>query len=697
VSSVEREPIASLARAFAVDESRAWVPADVVVRPGAGGVVEIEASAPGSPTTVVTLPCGVCEHFTGFFEQFTQVDKRGRVINGWQHASVNQGSGHAPGLDGGYKIAPVFLSSAGWGAVVHSDRRWRVELGVRDPELVVIEVPGPSARITIATGSPAEVVSGLTGVIGRAPLAPPWAYGVWKDMRGGDKAVREEARRLREAGLGCSAIWLDAHYEEQTNSGFPAPGSYELGEYPDISSTVADLHELGFKALTYVNPYLYRKTPVHDEAVEKGFTLKGADGGPLHWPSLHPFEGDEFGILEETGIHTCIDAATVVDFSNPDAVAWWQGVVRRILVEEGFDGWMQDFGESVPLEAVPFQGTAEELSNTYPRLFHAAAREEQQRTKPDSLFFARGGWTGAQAHAPVFWPGDQTRDWSSTSGLASVVPAGISVGLMGVAAWGPDIGGNMGFPSLGGGFGGGSLDKELWLRWCQLGAMSPVMRDHLSFHAGVPVDLWTDDETIECWRQGAAWHLALFPYLWSLAHETSATGVPVMRGMMLEFPDDELSWVLTDQYLLGDALLCAPVLQKGARRRSVHLPVEGWFACADGSAVAGQGRVEIDAPLDRLPVLQRAGTVVPYLLDVPLDLNDARYAAGAFDLELRVALGAGSGLARRRLFDGTEITLAGDQLTATGPTSRRYVAATPDGRPLAEATGTSVTITVPPL
>lgn len=273
----------------------------------------------------------------------------------------------------------------------------------------------------------------------------------------------------------------------------------------------------------------------------------------------------------------------------------------------------------------------------------------RSRASPGAAFFARGGWLGAQAHAPTFWPGDQTRDWSFEGGIASVIPAGISLGLMGVAAWGPDIGGNMGFASLGNSYGGGSQDRELWQRWCQLGAMTPIMRDHLGFHSGTPVDLWTDDETIACWRRAARWHHGLFPYLYSAAHETSATGIPVLRGLMLAYPDDDLAWTLTDQYLLGDALLCAPVLQ-------------------------------------------REGTVVALLDPAPLDLNGPEYASGAFDLTLRVA---GAGQDRRTLFDGTVIELDGPTVRARSQRPRRWRLTGPVDQEWDTAEGTDVVLSIP--
>src|SRR5207249_3546726 len=152
-----------------------------------------------------------------------------------------------------------------------------------------------------------------------------------------------------------------------TNSGFPAAGTYELGEYPDMAATVAHLHSLGFRVLTYVNPFLYKNTPAFEEAKAKGYAMKDVDGRTVQTFGLHPFEGDMLGIAELTGLHSDADAVSMVDLTNPEARSWWQGLLRKILLEEGFDGWMEDFGEYVPPEALLSDGTTAEVAhNRYP-------------------------------------------------------------------------------------------------------------------------------------------------------------------------------------------------------------------------------------------------------------------------------------------------------------------------------------------
>jgi alpha-D-xyloside xylohydrolase len=670
-------------RAGAVVRGWAEEPLEAAVEERGDGVWVVRARA-GDGARAVRLRLGFApdEHVAGLGEQFTHVDKRGRDIDGWVGGKGQQRSTDTKGLDGGYKVAPLWYSSAGYAAFLTTTKRWRISFGAIEPLSILIDVPGGEAELFVVDGLPAQAIPKVTALIGRPAAAPAWSYGVWKNMRGGHDAIAAEAQRMRDEGVPCGAVWVDAHWQPGTNSGFPAAGRYPMGDYPDIAETAAALHGVGMKALTYVNPFLYKHTPAHDIAVEEGYAVMGPGDEPMYVTSVHPTHGDARGFLEQTGIHSLDEGNGLIDFTNPQAVAWFQSMLREILTEQGFDGWMQDFGEAVLPDARFADGTTgAESHNRYPLLYHQATADELSRTNPDAVFFVRSGYLGTGAIAPVHWPGDQTRDWSREGGIGAVPAAGVSAGLMGIAAWGPDAGGEMDFFSTGDGLGGGSEDKELWIRWVQLAAMSPVMRHHLGFHEGTPVDLWTDDETVEAWRRAGSWHLALHPYLLALAAEATATGLPLVRGLMVEFPDHAESWLIADEYLLGDALLCAPVLERGARTRRLWLPPGEWFDVWTGAARHGPGWVEVDAPLDRWPVLQRAGTAVPMLADVPLDVNDPVHASGAVALAVRVAPGPGRSV--RTLVDGTTLVVEDGRLTVDAKAVPRWVEQTPDGREVA--------------
>lgn len=680
-------------RALMIGPGQATAPIELERQSQPDGSTWWRAVAPGAAAVRVELELEPDEHIAGFGERFMQVDKRGHRVDGWVGISRLGASAHGKGFDGGYKPAPIWFSSSGYAAVLDTQQRWVVDIALADPDRIVATVPGERLDLLLVPGMPNQALPAITARYGRAQHPAPWVFGVWRASRGGHAAAIAEAEALRANGIGCSAIWLDAHWQPASNSGYPASGGYPLGDYPDIAETVRELHERGFRVLSYVNPFLYPGTPAHDHAVAEGYAILRHDGEVSRFTAIHATDGDVYGIADRSGIHSSHDVA-LVDFTNPAAKTWWKGMLADILEHQGFDGWMEDFGEEVPADAHLHDGTSgSESHNRYPILYHGAAAEQIAASKPGAATFARSGYLGSLQHTAVLWPGDQTRDWSRDAGMGAVPAAGITAGLLGAGAWGPDIGGVMDFADLGDPRGGASHDEELYLRWCQLGAMSPVMRDHLGFFEPGAVDGWYSSATVEAWQRWSQWHLRLFPYLDSLARSAHDEGLPILRGLMVEFPHEPRSWTANDVYLLGDALLCAPVLESSARIRTIALPDAEWWDTFEPARYAGGTTIELPAGLDRLPVLQRSGTVVPMLADAVQTLDDDRFAAGEYDLELRAA-GSPRRSSRRVLADGTELIWDGGVLRAKGR-SRRYVLADANGVRLDERSGEVVEFATP--
>jgi alpha-glucosidase (family GH31 glycosyl hydrolase) len=300
--------------------------------------------------------------------------------------------------------------------------------------------------------------------------------------------------------------------------------------------------------------------------------------------------------------------AAMLDFTNPAARRAWEDTAVAMLCDVGWDGWMQDFGEQIQATSRLADGSSGATAhNRYVAAYHAStARAVRASGRCDAVWFARAGCVGDQAHVPAAWPGDQRCDWTAERGIGSIVAAGLSAGLMGVAAWGPDI------PGFIDGEDGEAADRELWLRWVQLGALSPVMRTHLGFKSPTPppVGIWSDQRTVAAFRYWASLHVQLQPYICALADEASRSGIPIMRPMAMEFPDTA-SWTESTQYMLGPSLLVAPVLHKGARTRTVDFPPGTWWDMWTGASIEG-GRVrEVDAPPERIPLFLRDGAAIP--------------------------------------------------------------------------------------
>jgi alpha-glucosidase (family GH31 glycosyl hydrolase) len=282
----------------------------------------------------------------------------------------------------------------------------------------------------------------------------------------------------------------------------------------------------------------------------------------------------------------------------------------------GFDGWMADYGEWLPVDAKLASGEpSEAVHNRYPRLWQQLNDEVlgARADGVDRLSFVRSGFTGSQAIGhQVVWGGDQTTDFDPGDGLPSVLPIMIGLGVAGLPYVGSDIGGYISTdahpPST----------KELFFRWSVLGALSPIMRTH---HGSNPMMNWrfdSDAETLAHWKRWATVHVKLYPYLAAIAAEAAADGAPMVRQLALGFPDDATAWTVADEYLLGPSLLVAPVVVQGAVDRSVYFPAGHWlslFASQRGAAVDGPATNDVAAPLGELPLYAPTGTVLPLLPD----------------------------------------------------------------------------------
>jgi alpha-glucosidase (family GH31 glycosyl hydrolase) len=290
---------------------------------------------------------------------------------------------------------------------------------------------------------------------------------------------------------------------------------------------------------------------------------------------------------------------------HPDARAWAVAKMRASMAL-GADGWMNDYAEWLPTDSVTAAGSGAELHNRYPVVWQEIAREaiDGMNDGVERMFFGRSGWFGTPELADVIWAGDQSTDFERDDGLPTIVPIGIGLGIVGVSTYGHDVAGYQSATHDG-------SSKELFFRWTELGAWSPVMRTH---HGNQPNKNWSwesDAETIAHFKRYAELHMALLPYMLGLAQHAHETGMPIWRGMMLEHPDDERCWPIDDQVLVGSHVLIAPVQTEGATERDVYLPRGRWYPWQGDAVHAGGRTFRVPAPLDHIPVFVRAGGIVP--------------------------------------------------------------------------------------
>jgi alpha-D-xyloside xylohydrolase len=575
-----------------------------------------------------------------------------------------------PGHNWSYVAVPLVYTPSGLG--LYADTVFDTNFNF-NPAGSAFDLRVANAPVTLyllAAANPKAILEQYTGLTGRPENPPLWTFGPWINAVQGKDTVLEMAQRIRTEGIPASALWVFDEMDEPNNLGWPFWFSSYYGDPRAFNDT---LHAQGYKVLGYVHPYLRERMlpyPTISPAWQKGVTEKllvtNRDGQP-HGPAFEPVP---------TGN---------LDFTNPRTVDWWQTMLTHAVRDQAWDGWMEDFGEYVDDGDHLAAGDGTRLSEVYPLLYHKITSRIVLALNPGVVSFARSGFTGTQQF-PMLWGGDQSHDWARDTGLPSVVTAGITAGMSGYSTWGPDIISD-------------GPDRELWLRWAEFGALTPVMRDHGWARPPFSINLWHDPGTIALFRQYAILHSALLPYFATYAAEAHRTGVPILRHLVLEYPDDPRSATAEYQYLLGPNLLVAPVIEQGALTRKLYLPHGDWVNYWTGEHLTGGADVTVAAPLEQIPMLVCAPSMLPFLPEkatASLHWSDASLLAGPLVWKVYPAA-SGDSSANYTLPDGTSAQLqtnpAEMRITGTSSVARAYevivaMEAAPahlklDGKPLA--------------
>ncbi|MFB7591855.1 glycoside hydrolase family 31 protein [Streptomyces sp. NPDC056169] len=511
--------------------------------------------------------------------------------------------GFVPGDDPLYLTMPVqfVVSDAGTHLAFH-DNSWdgRVTLaegeegagsGHDRPGTSEVRMGGGPLRCWVVVGTPARVLHGWAALTGAPALPPSWALGPQHARWGFGSAaeVRRVVAGYRERGLPLSAVHLDIdHYDGHRVF------TVDRERFPDLPGLAAELREQGVRLVSIVDPAVKAEpgNAVYDAGVAAGAFVKDARGREVRgevWPGECAYP----------------------DFTDPAVREWWGGLYEERL-RQGFSGVWHDMNE--PVSFAPFGDTTlprsarhaldgrggdhREAHNVYGLTMARAGYDGLRRLRPDErpFLFSRSGWAGMQRYGGT-WSGDVSTGWPGLRASLSLV---LGLGLCGVPYSGPDVGGFDGSPS-----------PELYVRWFQLGAWLPFFRTHSAIDAGRREPWEFGPEALEHARVALAERERLRPYFETLARLARMTGAPYVRPVWWGTPEDRGLRDCEDAFLLGDALLVAPVLTRGADRRAVRLPRGRWYDTATGRAYEGPGQVLLDAPLSRVPVLARAGAVLP--------------------------------------------------------------------------------------
>jgi alpha-glucosidase len=534
---------------------------------------------------------GSDDRFWGFGEQYNFVDLRGQRFPIW---TQEQGVGRTANpllptvgtLTDTYYPLPYFMDpKRGAGFLLENTEYSVFDLGAADPTRWSVEVwNGRAASFLLFPGPrPAEVVAQLTRATGR-PAAPPpsWAFsGVWLAGQGGEDAVQQRLDVAAGAGIPVAAIWVQDWVGERSFGPFGSGVEYHWTAddalYPNLSQFIAGLAAKDVRFLGYFNPFVVLALDQYAEALQGGYLIRRSDGAP-YLQLIVTYYGSQ------------------LDVFNPAAGAWFQRYARAAAAL-GMKGWMADFGEWLPFDAALAQGDGPSSHNLYPTAWHELNRAALADAYPDGdyVMLTRSGYTGEAGVAQIVWAGDQTADWDAGDGLPTVVTAGLTSGLSGVPIFTHDIAG----------FSGGPSTRELFERWAELGALTPVMRTHDGALKNENHHFDSDPETLAHFTKMSQLHASLASYFEQVAAETVTDGLPMVRHTVLVDPDWDAAYEANWQWMIGSDVLVAPVVTEGATAVTVHFPAGRWRHLLTGEIYEGRQIATVFAPIGRPAAFQR--------------------------------------------------------------------------------------------
>lgn len=542
----------------------------------AAGFPYAAALSLGEGFTAMTLELAPGEVVAGLGEQFGSVVQNGRRLELVATDALGSGAELV------YKAAPVLHSSAGYSLFVHSPGPLTADVGARFRSIVeLVNEEDDRLDVFLIGGTLPERLRLYTDLTGRMPLPPRWALGTWMSRcRYRSRSELESvADQLRQRQVPCDVLHIDPDWlvRDKLNCDF----DWSEEKYPEPAQMIDRLHAQGFHVSVWELPYLDPESPRYREAERDGLLVRALDGVPAAVARTPSRDGRPRGL---------------VDFSNPAARKWWQEL-NGILLDLGVDVLKCDFGEGLPDDAVMADGrSGRRWRNLYPLWYNATGAEAMRAAGRTAFLWSRSGWAGSQRY-PAQWGGDPE---ASVAGLAATLRAGINWGLCAPGLWGHDVGG----------FYGEGPSAELYVRWAQIGCLSPLSR----FHGLGPREPWAfGEQAFEIVGDFIRLRYRLLPYLWSATCEAARYGLPVMRPLAFEKPDDPQLWRVEHEYLLGPDLLVVGVLSEspGPVDTVAVLPPGEWIDFWTGRPYRGPCRLELKVPLDRLPLFVRAGAVVP--------------------------------------------------------------------------------------
>jgi len=513
-----------------------------------------------SVNPVFTLSPG--ERIYGCGESFTSLNKVGQRVQ----LSVTDPQG--PETDGQYKPVPFYFSNRGYGVFMHTSAPVTCDFGASYIGAQRLFMADEMLDLFIFFGQPKDILYEYTAITGRSPMLPLWSFGTWMSRITyfSQQEGLEIARQLRRHKIPADVIHFDTGW-----FGVDWQCDYEFAadRFPDPVGMLRQLRADGFHTCLWQLPYFTPKNRYFGELVANRMDVRNADGSM-------PYE----------------DA--VLDFTNPQTVQWYQQKILGLL-RQGVSTIKCDFGEAAPWNGFYHNGRGGLYEhNLYPLRYNQALWEAVERQYPgEGIIWARSAWAGSQRYA-LHWGGDAA---TTNTGLLGDLRGGLSLGLSGFSFWSHDMGGFV-----------TASPEDIYRRWLPFGFLS----SHTRAHGAPPTEPWLISESfLKAFRQAAEMKYRLMPYIYAQAKDCTERGLPMVRALLVEFPDDRGAWLVEDEYMFGSQMLVAPLMESGSGR-DVYLPHGKWIDYQTGSVYAGGGWQRIEAGQIPAVILVRDGSVIPH-------------------------------------------------------------------------------------
>lgn len=503
------------------------------------------------------------EMIFGCGESATGLNKAGQKVN----LFVTDPQG--PETDQMYKPIPFFMSNRGYGMFMHTSAPVTCDFGATYIGLNKMFMGDENLDLFVFFGEPKDILDEYTDLVGKPGMPPLWSFGTWMSRITyfSEKEGYDVAANIRKNKYPCDVIHFDTGWFDVD---WQCDYKFSENRFQNPQQMLKDLRSQGFHVCLWQLPYFTPKNRYFSELIEKDMYVKNGNGEL-------PYED------------------VVLDFSNPETVKWYQDKLAGLL-NIGVSAIKVDFGEAAPLNGIYASGKSGWYEhNLYPVRYDMAVSEITKKLHNENIMWARAAWAGSQRY-PLHWGGDAA---TTNTGLLGTLGAGLSFGLSGFSFWSHDMGGFV-----------KSTPEDLYCRWIPFGFLT----SHTRAHGAPPTEPWLYDSkrVQDVFRKSAEMKYRLMPYVYAQAKECTEKGLPMLRALFVEFPDDPGAWKVDDEYLFGSQILVAPLLESGMTGRTVYLPEGKWIDYQTEKVYEG-GWHRIEAGSLPIIMLVRDGSVLPHL------------------------------------------------------------------------------------